>query len=80
MKIRLKIIFITLIALVSIIILDTIQAVAFNNKPFFKIVEYHDGGFIHQKHKGILVNTYIYNDGSQKTFFKWTTKLYKKEQ
>ena len=26
---------------------------------------------LYQKHKGILVDTYVYSDGSQVTAFKW---------
>ena len=73
---RIKIMLITLLVLFNIIVFDTTQAKVFNNKPFLKIVESYDGGTLHQKHKGILVDTYIYNDGNMKTFFKWETRLY----
>lgn len=73
---KIKIVLITLLVLFNIIVFDTIQAKVFNNKPFLKIVEYYDGGNLNQKHKGILVDTYIYNDGNMKTFFKWETRLY----
>lgn len=41
-----------------------------------KIVEDYNGGdlyqkHLYQKHKGILVDTYVYSDGSQVTAFKW---------
>ena len=41
-----------------------------------KIVEDYNGGdlyqkHLYQKHKGILVDTYVYGDGSQVTAFKW---------
>jgi len=76
MKKNIKIILIVLSVLVGIILLDTLQAKAFNNKPIIKIVEYYDGGNLYQKHKGILVDTYVYTDGSQKTYYKWTSRLY----
>ena len=76
MKKNIKIILIVLSVLVGIILLDTLQAKAFNNKPIIKIVEYYDGGNFYQKHKGILVDTYVYTDGSQKTYYKWTNRLY----
>lgn len=65
-----KIITIILIVL-SLIILDTIQAQAFNNTPFIKITEDYNGGSIYQKHKGILINTYICTNGTKKTIPKW---------
>lgn len=74
MKKRTKIILLILFVLVGIITVDTIQAKAFNNKPIIKIIENYNGGNLYQKHKGILVDTYIYVDGSQKTYFKWTTR------
>ena len=40
MKKNIKIILIVLSVLVGIILLDTLQAKAFNNKPIIKIVEY----------------------------------------
>ena len=76
MKKNIKIILIVLSVLVGIILLDTLQAKVFNNKPIIKIVEYYDGGNFYQKHKGILVDTYVYTDGSQKTYYKWTNRLY----
>ena len=75
-KKNIKIILIVLSVLVGIILLDTLQAKAFNNKPIIKIVEYYDGGNLYQKHKDILVDTYVYTDGSQKTYYKWTSRLY----
>ena len=76
MKKNIKIALIIIGILVSIILLDTLQAKVFDNKPIIKIVEYYDGGNLYQKHKGILVDTYVYTDGSQKAFYKWTTRTY----
>ena len=69
MKIK-KAILIILIAL-SVVLIDTAQAKIFNNKPVIKIVEDYNGGDLYQKHKGILVDAYVYSDGSQATAFKW---------
>ena len=76
MKKIVKIILITVCILVSVIAIDTLQAKAFDNKPIIKIIEDYNGGNLYQKHKGILVDTYIYVDGSQKTYFKWTKRAY----
>ena len=75
MKKTLKNILIILVILVGVIALDTIQAKAFNNKPIIKIIKDYNGGNLYQKHKGIFVDTYVYTDGSQKTYFNWTPKL-----
>lgn len=76
MKKNIKIALIIIGILVGIILLDTLQAKVFDNKPIIKIAEYYNGGNLYQKHKGILVDTYVYTDGSQKTFYKWTTRTY----
>jgi len=79
MKKTLKIILIILVILVSVIVFDTIQAKVFNNKPIIKFIENYNGGNLYQKHKGILVDTYVYTDGSQKTYFKWTKRTYSEQ-
>lgn len=61
--------------IIGIIILDSIQAKTFDNKPIIKIVEDYNGGHVYQKHEGIFVSTYVYTDGSQKTYFNWTPIL-----
>lgn len=76
MKKIVKIILITMCILVSVIALDTIQAKVFDNKSIIKIVEDYNGGNLYQIHKGILVDTYIFTDGSHKTYFKWAPRLY----
>ena len=55
MKKNIKIALIIIGILVGIILLDTLQAKVFDNKPIIKIVEYYNGGKLYQKHKGILV-------------------------
>lgn len=65
-------IILTIIVVVLIILLgDTIQAKAFNNRPIIKFTEDFNGGDLYQKDKGIFVYTYIYTDGTRKTVFKW---------
>lgn len=68
---RLKKAMLIILAILSIALIDTAQAKIFNNKPVIKIVEDYNGGDLYQKHKGILVDTYVYSDGSQVTAFKW---------
>ena len=73
---RLKKAMLIILANLSIVLIDTAQAKIFNNKPVIKIVEDYNGGdlyqkHLYQKHKGILVDTYVYSDGSQVTAFKW---------
>ena len=74
MKKSLMCAFIALIVLFGIVMIDTIQAKLFNNVPIIKIVEDYNGGNLYQNHKGIFVDTYIFTDGSKKTFFKWERK------
>ncbi len=71
MKKNVKIILIVLGILIGIVLVDTLQAKFFDNKPILKIVEDYNGGDLYQKHKGVLVNTYIYTDGKKETVFKW---------
>ncbi len=71
MKKNVKIILIVLGILIGIVLVDTLQAKFFDNKPILKIVEDYNGGDLYQKHKGVLVNTYIYTDGKTETVFKW---------
>lgn len=71
MKKSVKIILIILGVLVGIVLIDTIQAKVFDNNPILKIVENYNGGELYQKHKGIMVDTYIRTDGTKTTIFKW---------
>lgn len=74
MKKSLGCVFISLIILFGIIMIDTVQAKVFNSKPIIRIVEDYNGGNLYQKYKGILVDTYVFTDSSQKTYFKWERK------
>lgn len=60
-----------ILVVLSIVLIDTVQAKIFNNRPVISIVEDYNGGDLYQKSKGLLVDTYIYTDGSQETIFKW---------
>lgn len=71
MKKSIKIILIVIVILLSILLIDTAQAKLFNNRPVLKIIENYNGGNLYQKDKGILIYTYIYTDGTQKTVFRW---------
>lgn len=62
MKKGLKITLIVLGVLVSIVVLDTLQAKVFNNSPLLKIRDNLDGGTIDYIDKGIFVNHYHCNN------------------
>ena len=47
-----------LLGIICIILIDTIQALIFNNSPILKMRALYDGGQIHYIDKGILVDTY----------------------
>ena len=59
-----KIVCIIVVVLIAVILLDTLQALLFDNSPLIKVRE---KGSFHTVDKGILVRTYIYCDGSKKT-------------
>ena len=71
MKKGVKIFLIVIFVLVVFVLIDSVQAKIFNNRPIFKLVEDYNGGNLYQKDKGILVYTYVYTDGTQKTVFRW---------
>lgn len=66
----LKITLITLGIIVGIILLDSIQALVFDNNPIIKIKEYYNGGDLNYKGKGILVDTYNCINGKKDTQLK----------
>lgn len=70
MKKRKKILLIIIGILIGIVIIDSGQALIFNNKPLLKLVENIDG-FLYQKNKGILVDNYVCADGTKKSVFKF---------
>ena len=65
-----KIIIITLCSIISLIFLDFIFAILFNNSPIIKIRDYYNGGFTVYNDKGIFTNTYKCSDGKTKTVLK----------
>lgn len=71
MKSKVKNILIVICILIGIILLDTIQAVIFNNNPILKIREDYNGGSLYYIDKGILVKAYQYTDGKKDVVFRW---------
>ena len=71
MKKGIKIFLIIFVILVIVLLVDTIQAKFFNNRPFLKITENYNDGNVYQKDNGILVYTYIFSNGTKKTVFRW---------
>ena len=69
----LKIIIITLVAIVLVILIDTVQALVFNNSPILKIKQHYNGGTLYCKDVGILVDTYKCVSGKKQTVVKGTT-------
>ena len=61
MKIKRTILIILVV--LSIVLIDTVQAKIFNNRPVISIVEDYNGGDLYQKSKGLLVDTYRNNLG-----------------
>lgn len=55
---------------ISFVIIDSGQALIFNNKPVLKLVENINGGYLYQKNKGILVDNYVCTNGTKKSVFK----------
>lgn len=66
----LKIIIITLVVIVLVILLDTIQALVFNSSPILKIKQHYNGGTLYCKDIGILVDTYNCVNGKKHTVAK----------
>ena len=52
-----KVVIVTLIILVIVIFVDTIQAKVFDNRPIIKITEDYNGGNVYKMDKGIFVYT-----------------------
>ncbi len=72
MKKSLKVILIILSVLISVIVLDTLQAKIFDHSPLLKIRDNLDGGSIDYIDKGIFVNHYYCNNKEQVTTWKKT--------
>ena len=71
MKKCIKIFFIILAILLIFIVADTIQAKIFENNPLIKIRYNRDGGNVDYIDKGLLVDTYVFNNGEKVTVFRW---------
>lgn len=65
-----KTIIITLVIIVLAILIDTIQALVFNNSPVFKIKQHYNGGTLYCIDRGILVDTYKCVSGKKHTVIK----------
>ena len=72
MKKSFKIVLIIVSVLLGIILLDTIQAIMFNNSPMIRITKTYSD--FHKKNIGIFVETDIYEGVTQRTYFKWEKK------
>lgn len=70
MKKGLKITLIILGVVIGIVVLDTLQALLFDNSPIIKIRENNDGGSIDYIDKGIFVNHYYCVNKEENTVFK----------
>ena len=70
MKKQIKNIFIIVGLITGIILLDSVQAIVFDNNPIIKIKEYYNGGYLNYKSKGILVDTYNCTNGLKDTQLK----------
>ncbi len=66
-----KIVCIIVVVLIAVILLDTLQALLFDNSPLLKIREKDK---MYTVDKGILVKTYTYCDGSKKTISNFIPK------
>ena len=65
-----KTIIIIILVIFGVLIIDTAQALIFNNSPIIKIRENYNGGNLYCKDKGILVDTYTCGNGKKYTTFK----------
>ena len=70
MKKYIKIIFIVIAILIGIVILDSLQALVFDNSPILKIREHCECDAKHFMDKGILVDTHYGDDGAKDTVIK----------
>ena len=72
-----KYIVIIIVILISIILVYSMQAKIFNNRPIIHVRKYYkDYGEVDYIDKGILVSFYKYTDGSGRTIFSWENTTY----
>ena len=65
-----KVIITIVLVVLGVLIIDTAQALIFNNSPIIRIRENYNGGNLYCKDKGILVDTYTCSTGKKYTTFK----------
>lgn len=70
MKKSVKTVLIVLGILIALVLIDTIQAFAFDNSPVLKKREYYNGGDLYYKDTGLLVDTYCGTNGNKDTVMK----------
>ena len=70
MKKAIKITVIILSVVVTVIVLDTAQALVFDNSPLFKVREHYNGGDLNYRDKGLLVDTVCGTNGNKDTVIK----------
>ena len=66
-----KIFLIIFSILIVFILIDTMQAKVFDNRPFLKITENYNDGNVLKKDKGIFVYTYVFTNGEKVTVYRW---------
>lgn len=70
MKKTVKIILITLGILIVVLLVDSIQALVFDNSPLFRYRVYYNGGEWNYRDKGLLVDTVCGTNGQKDTVLK----------
>lgn len=55
---------------VAVLVLDSIQALVFDNSPLIKVRKYYNGGDLNYKDGGLLVETYCGTNGNKDTVIK----------
>ena len=71
MKKGIKIFLIIFVILVIVVLVDTMQAKIFDNRPLIKIRYNRDGGNVDYIDKGIFVYTYVFTNGEKVTVYRW---------
>lgn len=56
--------------IIGVILLDSIQALVFDNNPIIKIKEYYNGGDLNSKSKGVIVDTINCSNGKKDAIIK----------
>ena len=67
----LKIFLIICSILIVTVLIDTLQAKVFDNRPFLKITENYNNGNVLKKDKGLFVYTYVFTNGKKVTVYRW---------